>query len=111
MTDWRDLKFQPPTKAPPSQQVDYAEFTALRAIVMAMLAGQAAAYSKLTGESAQSWINEVSVLCQQSIINAEITTDGNISEARLRAKVLEKIDGILSAIKVNINSDKSNADA
>jgi hypothetical protein len=81
--------------------VDAAEFTALRVIVMAVVADEANRNSASTGTDAQLWINDLSVRCQESILRAPFTgIEDREAGERFKTKVLEKINSILAGVLI-----------
>jgi hypothetical protein len=107
MTDNPPFPYIPPFVPPRKLIVDYAEFSALRTIVMALVAEVAAQHQISTGGT-QTWINALSIRCQESIIAADISV-GNDREAgdRIKARVLEQINNILASIIVSSDRDSS----
>ena len=102
--------FAPPTGFRPLL-VDHAEFTALRVIVMALVAEKAIEKNILNSGTGQSWINDLSALCQESIIASDINVGGEEATSRFRAKVLEKINDILGSIGIPNKSPNPDANA
>jgi hypothetical protein len=82
----------------PRPPVDSAEFAAVRTIVIALVA-EMAEQRQSTGVDAQTWINAISVRCQESIV---VDTHRNDRQAddRLKARVRERINNILTSIRV-----------
>jgi hypothetical protein len=95
-------------KPPSAQYVSNAEFTALRTIVMALVATAAKHHADQTNESPQSFINELSVLCQNSILNALLAGDKRETD-RVRAEIIDRINGILAGVRVGTDGDEPKA--
>ncbi|VTZ26574.1 hypothetical protein MPC4_540002 [Methylocella tundrae] len=94
----------PPYRPPPPVVVNPAEFTALRVIVTALIADQAMENQKSFGIDAQTWINGISVRCQESVMRGVIDIGGNAEAGeRHKARVLEQINNILSSARVSPN--------
>jgi hypothetical protein len=98
------LPFPFPIAPPPNPQkieVDAAEFLALRVIVMACATHLACEAEKSTGVAAQSWINDLSALCQESILASNIGEgDDRERGKRLASRAVEHINRILGGIRL-----------
>jgi hypothetical protein len=102
MIDRPKFPFIPPYSPSRAITINAAEFTALRTIVMALVADIAVTQ----GGNAQDWINKLSVRCQAAILASEVTI-GNDRQAgkRLKSEVLKHINNILGGIRIPRNSD------
>jgi hypothetical protein len=86
----------PPPRKPP--QVDAAEFIALRAIVMGLVATIAGLREASGRGPVQDWINHLSACCQESCGDTE----------RMRREAVEHVNHILGGIAFPANRDNAN---
>jgi hypothetical protein len=82
-------------QAPPV--VDPAQFVALRTLVTAMLAGTAWQIENSRPGGAQAWINDVSVVCQDALLKADISIDGYDTES-FRQAAIEHVNTMLKSV-------------
>ena len=93
----------PPPRKPP--QVDAAEFIALRAIVMGLVATIAGLREASGRGPTQDWINHLSACCQESLLAVDI--EGGDTE-RMRREAVEHVNHILGGIAFSANRDNAN---
>lgn len=90
-----------PPHRPRALSVDAAEVTALRVIVMACVTYLARNAEKSEGVSAQSWINDLSSLCQEAVLSSPIDfSEDREGNDRFAARILDHINLVLSGIKL-----------
>jgi hypothetical protein len=92
--------FVPPPR-PRAISVDAAEVTALRVILMACVTHLACNAEKSEGVSAQSWINNLSSLCQEAVLTSPIdVSEDRERNERFAARIIDHINLVLSGIKL-----------
>jgi hypothetical protein len=94
----------PPPPRPPITS-NPSELLALRFIVMSLVAIRADEYEKSGSGPAQSWINQLAVLCNEAITISPL--DGRDVE-RMRRETLEHVNHILGGIRFPRQRDNTN---
>jgi hypothetical protein len=84
------------TKPPPT--VTPAQFIALRTLVTAILAMIASQRERSLAGDGRAWINDVSAVCQDAILNADIRHVGSLSAEDLRREAMEQVNDMLSSV-------------
>jgi|ERR1700746_1679442 hypothetical protein len=77
--------------------VDMAQFIALRTIVTAILAAKAWEQERLLTGAGQAWINDVSALCQDSLLKADISVSGRNADD-IRREAIEHVNNMLKSV-------------
>lgn len=94
-----------PQPRQPQANIDPAEFVALRVIVVALVAIEANRFEAAGNGPAQNLLNELSTICQNSIIEG---SGGNPDLERVRASALEYVNRILGSISFPWDIDHAN---
>jgi hypothetical protein len=84
------------TKPPPI--VDPAEFAALRTLVTAIIAMIASQRERSQVGAGQAWINDVSAVCQDAILNADIHDIGSLNAEDFRREAMEHVNNMLKSV-------------
>jgi hypothetical protein len=85
------------TKPPPI--VTPAQFIALRTLVTAILAMIASQQERSRVGAGQAWINDVSAVCQDAILNADIIHDiGSLNAEDFRREAMEHVNNVLKSV-------------
>jgi hypothetical protein len=93
------------TKPPPT--VTPAQFIALRTLVTAILAMIASQRERSLAGDGRAWINDVSAVCQDAILNADIRHVGSLSAEDLRREAMEQVNDMLSSVMLANNKRPS----
>jgi hypothetical protein len=99
-----EAKDRPPF-IPPFAQLppvaDGAELAALRVIVMTLVAVQACEFERLGVSTGRAFVNRVSELCQEALI------DANFDSEPLRQRTIAHVNGILGGIGFPPDADET----
>jgi hypothetical protein len=96
-------------KPPPPPIVTPAQFIALRILVTAILAMIASQREGSRVGAGQAWINEVSAVCQDAILNAaDIHDIGSLKAEDFWREAMEHVNDILKS--VTLPNDRSRSD-
>ena len=96
-----ETSFVPPPPSKP-QAGPISETLAMRSIVTALVALLAESQKANGGDRAQVWINKLAVICQELILEADITGNGpNFDTEKFRAKAIQDVVDILAGASVN----------
>ena len=96
----------PPRPPPPT--ISPAEFIALRAIVMSLVAATASHYQASVGEPAQDFINFIAASSQEAILGADISGGDAGDLERMRREAADLVNHILGGIHPPIDRDNRN---
>ena len=100
--------FIPPYRPPSQASINPAEFIALRTIVMSMVCVTAAEFERASGQSAQSFINNLAITSAEAISKADIITPDGRNMEGIRSKALDHVNNILGGIRFPREGDKTN---
>jgi hypothetical protein len=87
-----------PTSQGPAFTIDAAEFIALRTLVTAILSGMAWQIEQAKSGDGQTWINEVSAVCQDALLNSDIGVGSRSDD--LRRDSLEQLNDMLKSVSI-----------
>jgi hypothetical protein len=102
----KDFNPNPPPRKPPLI-VDPAEFAALRTLVTAILAMIASQRERSQVGAGQAWINDVSAVCQDAILNGTIDLGSGDADA-FKRETMEHVNNILKS--VTLPNDRGSSD-
>lgn len=97
MDDPKDWNVNPTSQAPPFT-IDAAEFIALRTLVTAILSGMAWQIDQTKSGAGQTWINEVSAVCQDALLNCDIGVGSRSDD--LRRDSMDHLNDMLKSVSI-----------
>ena len=97
MDDPKDWNVNPTSQVPPFT-IDAAEFIALRTLVTAILSGMAWQIEQGKSAAGQTWINEVSAVCQDAVLSSDIGVGSRSDD--LRRDALEHLNDMLKSVSI-----------
>ena len=83
-----------------------AEFLALRTIVVALVAFRAVE-AEASGGSAQAFINDTAVLCQETIVGSNVSLDGGDEGVLFREAAAKHVVNILSLARFDKRDERA----
>jgi len=95
--DPKDWNVNPTSQEPPFT-ITAAEFIALRTLVTAILRGMAWKIEQVKLGAGQTWINEVSAVCQDALLDSDIGVGSRSDD--LRRDTLEHLNDMLKSVSI-----------
>ena len=95
--DPKDWNVNPTSQEPPFT-ITAAEFIALRTLVTAILSGMAWKIEQIKSGEGQTWINEVSAVCQDALLSCDIGVGSRSDD--LRRNAMDYINDMLKSVSI-----------
>ena len=86
------------TSQTPPFTIDAAEFIALRTLVTAILSGMSWQIEQTRSGAGQTWINEVSAVCQDALLNCDIGVGSRSDD--LRRDSMNYLNEMLKSVSI-----------
>jgi hypothetical protein len=83
-------------KAPPT--ISPAQFTALQTLLTAIIAMIASQRERSEAGAGHAWVNDVSAVCQDAILNADIHDIGSLNAEDFRREAMEHVNNVLKSV-------------
>jgi hypothetical protein len=103
---FKALEAAVPRPKSPSLSIDTAEFIALRVVVGILIGVLGKKEEVLTGQPAGQFLNSLSALCQEALLNA--TFDGPLDADKLRRDAIEHVNKIVGTVRFDDDRTGSN---